>query len=162
MYAWFCISASKLSIAVFFDDIILSIAQHFPIRVYTHRSLDLGKAQTDLRACLRLQIEIAVADRAQSVQNMERWCGAIEKLMYTCLTLTYEDPGVLDNHWPNGDIEEDVKKARTMSKHTLARVKELQLLFKDMAMQFWEDEDEEEIENVCRRLRWKGKHADND
>lgn len=82
--------------------------------------------------------------------------------MHKCLTLAYEESGVSNNYWLNDVAEEEIKEARLMIKHTLSRVKELQLVFIDIAMQYWEDEHEEELENVCRRLRWKGMHADND
>lgn len=102
-----------------------------------------------------------VRERLQSVQNMERWCDVIEKLMYTCLTLSYKESGVFNNRWPNGNVEEVIAKAWSKIKHTLSLVTELQLLFIDIAMQYWEDEDEEELENVCHRLRWKREDADN-
>lgn len=153
--------ASRLSISVYYDDIILSIARYLPIQEYVCRQYELLRAQTDLRDCLRLPIGIVVGDRVQSIQNMERLCGVIEKLMYTCFTLTYENPTVLRNNQPQLNLGEDIEQARSMVKHVLSRVRESHLLFIDIAMQYWEDEDEEELENVCRRLRWKGKHTDN-
>lgn len=158
----FGIPASRLSIAVFHHNIALSIAKYLPMKAYAYRWWDLVRVQTDLRECLRLPIEIVAGDRVQSVQNMEISCGVIEKLIYASFALFYEDSRVLSNHGPYDNIEEDIKKIRLMVKHTLCHVRELHLVFIEVAMQYWETEDEEELENFCRRLRWRGKFVDND
>ena len=105
---------------------------------------------------LRMKICIVMGDTATSIENMEQCCRGLEKITADYLRKVLEpSTDVSDYHSKHDEIERIPDEGRAIVQDTMKRVKEVHLPVLQVAKQYWKDEDEQALDDACRRLRWK-------
>ncbi|KAH0371989.1 hypothetical protein KCU65_g1585, partial [Aureobasidium melanogenum] len=157
----FGIPASRLSIQVYYTDITTRLNGFIREMIIAfawdrHRLRSCGLKSQDYA------IEVVIGDKAQSIQNMEQCCTDLEKAAVDHIRSTLQLSTAGSNHLLTpGRIESLMQRGIAIVQDTLTTVKETHLPLIEVAMRYWVDKDEQELENVCRRLRWTERQGNN-
>ncbi|KEQ61934.1 uncharacterized protein M437DRAFT_66880 [Aureobasidium melanogenum CBS 110374] len=120
-----------------------------------------------LRSCgLKIHdytIEVVMGDEVQSIQNMEQCCRDMEKAAVDHIRSVLRPSTAASRYLvAPGIIESIIERGKAVVQDTFTRVKEKHLPLIEVATRYWTNRDRQELEDACRRLRWKERQASND
>ncbi|CAD0114844.1 unnamed protein product [Aureobasidium uvarum] len=156
------IPARKFLVHVQCDDSMEQLDRFLRDTVLFYRGARSRQYRLPVVACepsREFTINITMGDRLQSIKNMDQFCKDMEERVLDYLAIVLGDFAKIRGYYSeHKEMEGTVKEGKQVLRDTWIRVREIHLPLIDIAMQYWEDENEQELEDACRRLRWKEVH----
>lgn len=158
----FGIPPSRLSIRIRYVDITQRLNEFIREMAMaytwgTHRLRSCGLKIHDYT------IEVVMGDEVQSIQNMEQCCRDMEKAAVDHIRSVLRPSTAASRHLvAPGIIKSIIERGKAIVQDTFTRVKEKHLPLIEVATRYWTNKDIQELEDACRRLRWKERQANND